>query len=103
MKRRRESGREDVAIICVEQLYPLSNALNDALAPFADGIFLVWVQEEPKNMGAWYFMNARLPEQIGRRLPLSLVARVESASPATGSKASHDLEQKMLLDEAFAG
>ncbi len=103
VKRRRESGREDVAIIRVEQLYPFSNALNDALAPFADGTPLVWVQEEPKNMGAWYFMNARLPEQIGRRLPLSLVARVESASPATGSKASHDLEQKMLLDEAFAG
>lgn len=101
-KRRRETKRDDVAIVRVEELYPFSEAINESLAPYADGTPLMWVQEEPKNMGAWYFMNARLHEQIGRRLPLSLVSRVESASPATGSKASHDLEQKLLLDEAFA-
>ena len=55
-------------------------------------------------MGAWYFINARTcPSIFGERLPLALVSRPESASPATGSKASHDLEQKILLDEAFAG
>ncbi len=101
-KRRRETSREDIAIVRLEQLYPFSNAIIEALAPYADGTPLVWVQEEPKNMGPWYFMNARLPERIGKRLPLSFVARVESASPATGSKASHDLEQKLLIDEAFA-
>jgi 2-oxoglutarate dehydrogenase E1 component len=62
---------------------------------------VVWVQDEPRNMGAWYFLNARCREIFGEANPVSLVSRPESASPATGSKAAHDLEQKMLLEEAF--
>ncbi|MDB4994149.1 MAG: 2-oxoglutarate dehydrogenase, subunit, partial [Myxococcaceae bacterium] len=99
---RNELKRDDVAIVRLEQIYPLNESLTQALAPYADGTPLVWVQEEPRNMGPWYFLNARLRELIGERLPLSLVSRVESASPATGSKASHDLEQKMLMAAAFA-
>ena len=53
-------------------------------------------------MGAWYFMNANLREHLGGRA-LGVASRAASASPATGSKASHELEQKMLLDEAFSG
>ena len=53
--------------------------------------------------GAWYFLNARKRDVFRDRHPLSLVSRPESASPATGSKAAHELEQKILLDEAFAG
>ncbi len=101
LKTRRDLKREDVAIVRLEQLYPLNQTLKEALAPYADGTPLVWVQEEPRNMGPWYFLNARLREFIHDRLPLSLVSRVESASPATGSKASHDLEQRMLMDAAF--
>jgi 2-oxoglutarate dehydrogenase E1 component len=52
-------------------------------------------------MGAWYYLNARLPNLVAKRFPLSCVSRVESASPATGSHSSHDLEQSMLLDAAF--
>jgi len=62
----------------------------------------VWVQEEPWNMGAWYFMRARLPEILGSDTPLRCIARPESASPATGSGASHKLEQQMLINEVFA-
>ncbi len=102
LKTRRDLARKDVAIVRVEQLYPLNESLNEALAPYRDGTPLIWVQEEPRNMGAWYFLNARLREYIGDRLPLSVVSRVESASPATGSKASHDLEQSMLMSAAFA-
>ncbi len=98
---RRKLAREDVAIVRLEQLYPLNDELPAALAPYASGTPLVWVQEEPSNMGAWYFVNARLRDAIGNRLPLSLASRVESASPATGSKASHYLEQKMLIEAAF--
>jgi 2-oxoglutarate dehydrogenase E1 component len=98
---RRKLGRNDVAIVRLEQLYPLNAELPKALEPYADGTPLVWVQEEPSNMGAWYFINARLSDTIGDRLPLSLASRVESASPATGSKASHYLEQKMLIEVAF--
>jgi 2-oxoglutarate dehydrogenase E1 component len=99
---RRRRSRNDVAIVRLEQYYPLSDALTKALAPFREGTPVVWVQEEPRNMGAWYFLNARKQEIFAGRHPLALVSRPESASPATGSKAAHDLEQKMLIDEAFA-
>jgi 2-oxoglutarate dehydrogenase E1 component len=92
----------DVAIVRLEQLYPLNDALAQTLAPYKDGTKLVWVQEEPKNYGPWYYINATLPQYLHERFPLSCVARALSASPATGSRASHLLEQKMLLDEAFA-
>jgi len=102
VKARETLGRTDVAIVRLEQIYPLNESLVTALAPYADGTPLVWVQEEPRNMGAWYFLNSRVRDTIGQRLPLSLVSRDESASPATGSKASHDLEQKMLISSAFS-
>jgi 2-oxoglutarate dehydrogenase E1 component len=59
------------------------------------------VQEEPRNYGAWYYINAVIPDLLGRRFPVSVASRPPSASPATGSRASHLLEQKMLVDEAF--
>jgi 2-oxoglutarate dehydrogenase E1 component len=99
---REKQGRKDVAIIRLEQLYPLNDALVNALAPYKEGTPLVWVQEEPRNMGAWYFMNANLRQHIGDRLPLSAVGRPAAASPATGSHASHVFEQQRLIEEAFA-
>ena len=92
----------DVAIVRVEQLYPLGDELAKVLAPYKDGTPLVWVQDEPWNMGAWYFLNARFDALLGNRMPISCVSRAESASPATGSHASHKLEQNMLLEAAFA-
>jgi 2-oxoglutarate dehydrogenase E1 component len=100
-KRRDELAAKDVAIVRLEQLYPLSDALASVLSRYPEGTPLVWVQDEPLNMGAWYYLNARLPVLLDRRFPLSCVSRVESASPATGSHSSHDLEQSMLLEAAF--
>ena len=83
-----------------EQLYPLSDAsLSEVVKPFK-GAELIWVQEEPFNMGAWYHVRARWPEVVGkgRLIP---VARAESASPATGSEKSHKFEQQLLVDQAF--
>ncbi len=94
-------GANDVAIIRLEQLYPLGDELVEALAPYKDGTPLVWVQEEPYNYAFWYFINANVPQLIGERLPLECVARAASSSPATGSRASHLYEQKQLLDEAL--
>jgi 2-oxoglutarate dehydrogenase E1 component len=91
-----------VAIVRLEQMFPLNDELSDALLPYAEGTNLVWVQEEPRNYGAWYYIRANLPEYLLGRFPLTCVARAASASPATGSHASHLLEQKMLIDEAFA-
>ncbi|MBX3208195.1 MAG: 2-oxoglutarate dehydrogenase E1 component [Labilithrix sp.] len=99
---RRKLGRDDVAIVRLEQLYPINDELSRVLSAYADGTRLVWVQEEPRNMGPWYFMSANLTKIIGERLPLSVVSRPAAASPATGSKASHDLEQQRLLAEALA-
>ena len=92
---------DDVAIVRVEQLYPLPEAqLQHLLSAYREGTPLCWVQEEPFNMGAWYFLRARWPESL-RALP-GCVARPESASPATGSQASHKYEQQMLVDQALA-
>jgi 2-oxoglutarate dehydrogenase E1 component len=101
-KARAEQRREDVAIVRLEQYYPLGDAVRAALEVYAEGTDLVWVQEEPSNMGAWYFLKAHLDRHIRGRFPLRVVSRPESASPATGSKASHELEQKLLVEEAFA-
>jgi 2-oxoglutarate dehydrogenase E1 component len=102
LERREELERSDVAIVRMEQLYPIRpEEIREALAPYPDGTDLVWAQEEPWNMGAWFFIRARLPEIIGARFTVRCIARPESASPATGSGAAHKLEQKILLDSIF--
>jgi 2-oxoglutarate dehydrogenase E1 component len=94
---------ENVAIVRLEQLYPLSAVeLEQALAPYKKNTPIIWVQEEPWNMGAWYYLHARLPGALNGRGPLHCVARPESASPATGSPASHKIEQAMVIGQAFA-
>jgi 2-oxoglutarate dehydrogenase E1 component len=94
---RAEKKRDDVAILRIEQLYPLDEEhIKEALAPYPDAK-LFWVQEEPFNMGAWYFLRARF--NLRR---IKCICREESASPATGSAAAHKLEQQRLVEEAFA-
>ena len=101
-KRRQELGRHDVAIVRVEQLYPLpKRALEAALGDCAAGTPAIWVQEEPENMGAWRFFKIHFGEKLLERFPFSGVCRQSAASPATGSKKSHDLEQNELLSAAF--
>jgi 2-oxoglutarate dehydrogenase E1 component len=103
-KRRTELGRNDVAIVRVEQLYPLPDVyLRAAIDQYEDGTPVVWVQEEPDNMGAWRHLRARFGPMLFGRFPLSGVSRTESASPATGSASCHKLEQQELLERAFAG
>jgi 2-oxoglutarate dehydrogenase E1 component len=99
---RQERSADDVAIVRLEQLYPIrSDELKDTFAGYADGTDLVWVQEEPRNSGAWYYLNNALPEALEGRLPLRCVSRPGSASPATGSKEAHKLEQDTLVRQAF--
>ncbi len=102
-KAREESGRRDVAILRLEQLYPLADSeLAAALEPYRPGTPLVWVQEEPENMGAWRTLRVRFGETLLGRWPFSGVTRESSASPATGSAKSHALEQQQLVERAFA-
>jgi 2-oxoglutarate dehydrogenase E1 component len=101
---REQQHRDDVAIVRVEQFYPLSDEpLRAALQPYADGTPTCWVQEEPRNMGARAYWTMRFGDRLFDRLPLTYVTRPESASPATGSKAVHKREQHDLMDRAFGG
>jgi 2-oxoglutarate dehydrogenase E1 component len=77
-------------------------ALQQALAPFAPQARVLWVQEEPRNMGAWPFLWLQFGHRLLDRWELSGIYRHESASPATGSAQSHKLEQDELLTRAFA-
>jgi 2-oxoglutarate dehydrogenase E1 component len=102
IKQREEDKREDVAIVRLEQLYPFPEGqLQSALAGYADGTPVLWVQDEPANMGAWPFLRMRFCTKLWDRLPFRGVTRHYSASPATGSARSHRLEQEELLSRAF--
>ena len=97
-------GCQNVAIVRIEQFYPLqATMIMNALEQYADGTDLVWLQDEPTNMGAWYFMKMRFGDAIARRFPMRLISRPESASPSTGSASAHKLEQRELLDQAYGG
>ncbi|HZU26184.1 MAG TPA: multifunctional oxoglutarate decarboxylase/oxoglutarate dehydrogenase thiamine pyrophosphate-binding subunit/dihydrolipoyllysine-residue succinyltransferase subunit, partial [Bryobacteraceae bacterium] len=86
---------EDVAILRLEQIYPFPEAeLKQALSAYPAGVDLVWVQEEPRNMGAWRFVQEQL---AGVRY----VGRPESASPSAGSLKRHTQEQGELIDIAL--
>ena len=76
-------GKADKIAICrVEQLYPFpKNALGEVLAGYPALRDVVWLQEEPENMGAWEFIRPLLEEMIGDRYPLRYIGRARSASP----------------------
>ncbi len=99
MAERDRLGRKDVAVIRLERLYPLPHkTLSESLARFGE-TEIVWVQDEPANMGPWPFMNQHLPLAINRTL--WSVTRSASSSPSVGSLHRHEEEQRELLDQAF--
>ncbi|MGC1272526.1 MAG: 2-oxoglutarate dehydrogenase E1 component [Planctomycetaceae bacterium] len=99
---RQKYEREDVAIVRVEELYPFpEQALREAFAGYRDDVEVVWVQEEPENMGVWRYLFCLTSGNLFGSHSLRCVSRAASASPATGSMASHAFEQEMLLTEAF--
>ncbi|KNX36593.1 multifunctional oxoglutarate decarboxylase/oxoglutarate dehydrogenase thiamine pyrophosphate-binding subunit/dihydrolipoyllysine-residue succinyltransferase subunit [Luteipulveratus halotolerans] len=95
---------ETTAIVRVEQLAPIPAAeITEAVKAYPDAE-LVWVQDEPKNQGAWPFMALNLPELLaehGERRGLRVVSRPASASPATGSSKKHQAQLAELLAGAF--
>ena len=98
----RDRRAAPVAVIRVEQLYPFpSERMLEVLALYPNARDLVWLQEEPENMGAWNFVEARTWRVKERGYDLHHVSRVESGSPATGTKAIHDQELADLMDETF--
>jgi 2-oxoglutarate dehydrogenase E1 component len=99
---REQRDVDDVAIVRVEQLYPFpADDIGAALAPYGAAAEVFWVQEEPWNMGAWQFINLRLPQLLGASRTLRYVGRDEAASPAVGSYKMHQSEQADLVDRAL--
>ncbi len=99
---RKRRAAFDVAIVGLEQLYPFPEAeLSAELERHAGVREILWVQEEPANMGAFFFVDPHL-DQLARGRSVRAVKRSASASPATGSGKAHALEQKTLLALAFA-
>jgi 2-oxoglutarate dehydrogenase E1 component len=100
---RQASGRADVAIVRVEELYPFPEAaVRRALARHGAAREIVWIQEEPANQGAWSFVRPRLAAMLGDR-PLRYVGRGEAASPATGSYHVHQHEEAGIVRAALDG
>ncbi|HYG70093.1 MAG TPA: 2-oxoglutarate dehydrogenase E1 component, partial [Anaeromyxobacteraceae bacterium] len=98
---REAQGARHVALVRLEQLYPLrADMLFAELGKYPAGAELVWAQEEPSNMGAWDFIDREVSRLVAPR-PLELVSRPPSASPAAGSATRHKLEQEQLVREAL--
>ncbi|HEV2529199.1 MAG TPA: 2-oxoglutarate dehydrogenase E1 component [Thermomicrobiales bacterium] len=98
----RRAGADHVAVVRVEQLAPFQRtAISDVLGGYPNLEEIVWVQEEPRNMGAWTFMESRLRELVGESVPVRYVGRPNRASPAEGSADMHAIEQSRIVAAAF--
>ncbi|MDX1510839.1 MAG: multifunctional oxoglutarate decarboxylase/oxoglutarate dehydrogenase thiamine pyrophosphate-binding subunit/dihydrolipoyllysine-residue succinyltransferase subunit, partial [Nitriliruptorales bacterium] len=100
-----ESGAPQ-AVVRVEQCYPFpADQIRDVLKGYPNAKDVVWLQEEPRNMGAWDFVDGRLwniLDELGDERRLRCVARVASASPAAGQHVVHEQEKEQLLAELVA-
>ena len=98
----RDKRGAPVAVVRVEQLYPWPyDQLSEVVARYPNARELVWLQEEPANMGAWAFAQDRLAERFVDTHAILRVSRYESGSPATGSHTIHVQEQEAILDAAL--
>jgi 2-oxoglutarate dehydrogenase E1 component len=92
----------DDAIVRVEQLYPFpKKELEEVIATYPNLERLIWVQEEPLNMGAWNYLRPHLRLLVEDRLTLHYVGRPESSSPAEGSSTLYRINQQSLVEQAF--
>lgn len=90
------------AVVRVEQLYPWpASALSEALGHYPQIDKIVWLQEEPQNMGPWNYVKGHLHEAFGDHCDILRASRNESSSPATGSGAVHAQEQSELIGRTF--
>ena len=109
VKQRKAAGLDgQLAIIPMERLYPLpANELAEVLAPYTNVTDVRWVQEEPENQGAWYYMLTHLPGAMSEKLPgfldsLTAVTRPPSSAPSVGQHSVHVREEQELLEKAMA-
>jgi len=97
LEEKNTQGFDKTAILRLEQLYPLpQKQLKALLEKYSGARRIIWVQEEPQNMGAWPFLALNLDG-----IPMSVIARPPSASPASGSSKFHGMQQKKIVEKAF--
>ncbi len=105
LDKRRAEGRDDIAIVRIEQLYPFPEEdLAEALAPYQNVKHIIWCQEEPMNQGAWYCSQhhmRRVATAFKKELFLQYAGRDASAAPAVGYASMHAEQQEKLLQDAF--
>jgi 2-oxoglutarate dehydrogenase E1 component len=98
----RKENKDD-AIVRVEQLYPFpEKQLKALLDEYPNLERLIWVQEEPFNMGAWNYLRPLLKDLVEEKLSVHYVGRPESSSPAEGSSTLYRINQQLLIEQAFA-
>lgn len=101
-REKNERALKEMAIVRIEQLYPLEiDSLKENLAKYNQIKECIWVQEEPKNMGAWEFIHSYLHSLMPENIRLQYIGRERSASPATGSHALHKQQHAAILEELF--
>jgi 2-oxoglutarate decarboxylase len=102
LQMQREQKIDNAALVRVEQFYPYPEKELKAIAEkYSNASDVVWLQEEPKNMGAWNFLADRIRETILPSQKLRYAGRIASASTATGSMKRHQMEQEEMLNDAL--
>ena len=102
-KRRQKDGRDDLAIIRLEMLHPVPfRRLKEAFDMYPNATEIRFCQDEPANQGPWPFLALHLPELVPDMLPMRRVSRRAQSSTATGVSKVHQIEEKQLIEEAFA-
>ncbi len=96
LEKRKELGREDVALVRIEQLYPLNETKIETIIKGYKGAEVIWAQEEPENMGAWSYILRKMYKYAPR-----LISRKSSGSPASGSSQVSARRQKRIIDQIF--
>ena len=102
LEARAQRGRSDIALVRVEQLYPFpADELREVFKRYPRAGDLRWVQEEPANMGAWRNLRHRLEAIQPEGATLSLIARQDAPTPATGYYQMHVEQEQGLIERAF--
>ncbi|WP_132471600.1 multifunctional oxoglutarate decarboxylase/oxoglutarate dehydrogenase thiamine pyrophosphate-binding subunit/dihydrolipoyllysine-residue succinyltransferase subunit [Rhodococcus sp. SMB37] len=103
LAKKQKEGRDDIAIVRVEQLYPVPRRrIAETLDKYPNASEFFWVQEEPANQGAWPFLGLALPELLPDHLSgVKRVSRRAMSAPSSGSSKVHAVEQQEILDKAF--
>ena len=97
LKRKTELGVKDIALIRIEQLHPFPHEeVKQIIRKYSSNMLTLWVQEEPENMGAWYYVQNQMKNH--EVIP---VTRRPSGSPATGLHKLHEISQKEIIDKVF--